>query len=176
MVASCDAHASVEVVDDGEDGGGELQRHPVGGDEAGQRDEDDEDGVEPVDVLVPVAPGHGQVGNVHLLGIVLGVRPQRHIVGCAIWERCRLDLCGRGCGFGHVERRPFGVPFRVEEEEYQCEDGEWRLTQREEDGESRRREKRLCFKKRRVSEEGRTRGAIERGGGGRGVRSKKWMI
>lgn len=153
-----------------------MQRHPVGGDKAGQRDEDDEDGVEPVDVLVPVAPGHGQVGNVHLLGIVLGAGPQRHIVGCAIWESCRLDLCGRGCGFGHVERRPFGVPFRVEEEEYQCEDEEWRLTQGEEDGEAEEERRGFVLKSVESRRKG-GQGELSRGAEGEGgVRSKKWMI
>ena len=61
MVAGSDTEASVEVVDDGEDGRVEAKRNPVGGDEASQGDEDDEDGVEPVDVLVPVGPGHGQL-------------------------------------------------------------------------------------------------------------------
>lgn len=61
MVASSDAETGVEVVDDSEDGRVEAKRNPVGGDEASQGDEDDEDGVEPVDVLVPVGPGHGQL-------------------------------------------------------------------------------------------------------------------
>lgn len=78
-----------------------MQRDPVGRDEAGQRDEDDEDGVEPVDVLVPVAPGHGLVGDMDLLGVVLGAGSQRHIVGCAVWEGGRRGLCGRGRWLGH---------------------------------------------------------------------------
>lgn len=60
-LTSCDSQTGVEVVDDGEDGRGQLERHPVGGDEAQQGDEDDEGGVEPVDVLVPVAPGNGRL-------------------------------------------------------------------------------------------------------------------
>ena len=69
MVASCDTEAGVEVVDDGEDGGLEVERYPVAGHEAQDGDNDDEGGVQPVDLLVPVAPGRWLVGNVNLLGI-----------------------------------------------------------------------------------------------------------
>lgn len=56
---SCDTHSGHEVVDDGPDSRLPLQRGPVGGDAAVEGDADDEDDIEPVDVLVPVLAGHG---------------------------------------------------------------------------------------------------------------------
>lgn len=70
MVAGRNAQTGPVVVDDGPDGGLQLQRRPVGRDEAAQGNEDDEGDIEPVDVLVPVGPRDGQVGDVWLLGIV----------------------------------------------------------------------------------------------------------
>lgn len=90
-----DSETSVEVVDDGEDGGIELDRDPVGGDEANHGNDDDEGGVEPVDVLVPVGPGHGRVGNVHLVEVV-SASAQRLVVGSAI--RKGSGSLGRGRG------------------------------------------------------------------------------
>lgn len=59
----------MEVVGQGEDGGAELEGHPVRGDEAHERHDDDEVRVDPVDVLPPVAPRHGRLRDVWLLGI-----------------------------------------------------------------------------------------------------------
>ena len=56
VVACSDAEASEEVVGDGEVQSLHLERDPVGGNTAGQGDEDDESGVQPVDVLIPVGP------------------------------------------------------------------------------------------------------------------------
>lgn len=50
----CDPEPCAVVVDDGPDGGLELQRRPEGLDCPVQRDTDDEDDVQPVDMLVPV--------------------------------------------------------------------------------------------------------------------------
>lgn len=79
-LTSGDTEASVEVVDHGEDGGVELHGDPVRRDEAHERHDDDEVGVDPVDVLVPVAPCHGGLGNVRLLHIV-ALGPQGDVLG-----------------------------------------------------------------------------------------------
>lgn len=50
-----------QLTDNSPDGSLELQRHPVGRDETEDGDEDDEGGAKPVDVLVPVLPGHRQL-------------------------------------------------------------------------------------------------------------------
>lgn len=54
MIASSNTKARVEVVDDSKDGSIKLQRNPVRRDEAGQGDEDDKGGIQPIDMLVPV--------------------------------------------------------------------------------------------------------------------------
>jgi hypothetical protein len=51
-----DTETGEEVVGDGKDGRLVLQLDPVRGDQADERDEDNEGRVEPVDVLVPVGP------------------------------------------------------------------------------------------------------------------------
>ena len=93
-LTSSDSKTGVEVVDDGEDEGLEVERHPVGGDEAEKRHEHDEGGVEPVDMLVPVGPGHGGVGDVNLLGVDLLAGAQRLVLRGAIRES--RGLVGRG--------------------------------------------------------------------------------
>jgi hypothetical protein len=65
---SGNAHARHEVVDDGPETGSPLQRRGIGGDEAIDRHEDDEDNIEPVDMVVPVGTGDGLVGDVLFLG------------------------------------------------------------------------------------------------------------
>ena len=47
-----DSETGKVVVNDREDESLGLERHPVGRDETGERNEDDEGGVEPVDMLV----------------------------------------------------------------------------------------------------------------------------
>jgi len=59
-----DAETGPKVVQDGKDGRLELQVDPVRRDQADQGDKDDEGGVEPVDVLVPVADRDGLLGDV----------------------------------------------------------------------------------------------------------------
>ena len=84
MLTCRDSQARVEVVDDGEDGRLPLEGYPIRGNETHQRQEDDERGTQPIDVLVPVAPCHGLLRDVRLLGVVLVGRPQRLVVGGAI--------------------------------------------------------------------------------------------
>lgn len=78
----------MDVVEDGPESGIEAERNPVGGDEPDKGNDDDEGGVEPVDVLVKAAPGHGRVGNVHLglgsLDLGTSVASKGHIVLRAI--------------------------------------------------------------------------------------------
>ena len=97
-LTSCDAKTSVEVVDNRENGGIEVERNPVGGNEAQSWDNEDEGGVQPVDMLDPVAPSDGSIGNVNLLGIVGAAGPtKRFVFGSAIREGlCLYRLGGRG--------------------------------------------------------------------------------
>lgn len=60
---------SEEVVDDGPDGSLQLQWHPQGLNTTIDGNADDEEDVQPVDVLVPVGTGHLGVSDVHLLGV-----------------------------------------------------------------------------------------------------------
>lgn len=98
MITSSDSKAGVEVEDDGPDGGIEAERDPVGGDEAENGNDDDESGVEPVNVEVDVGPSHWSVGNVNRLGIILGVASERLVVGGPVRE-------GRGLLAGQRRRR-----------------------------------------------------------------------
>jgi hypothetical protein len=91
MVTGSDTETSVEVVKACPEGSVELERNPVGGDEADDGNDDDECGVEPIDMLVPVGPGYREVGNVRLValqGVDLGGRlaSKRNIVFGAIRE------------------------------------------------------------------------------------------
>lgn len=74
LVTSCDAEASVEVVNHRKDGRGTVQRIEVGGNEPHEWDDDDEEDAEPVDVLMPVAPGHGHVADMRSLGLFQQLR------------------------------------------------------------------------------------------------------
>jgi hypothetical protein len=77
----------VDVVEDSPESGLQLERNPVGGDEAHQGNENNKCCVEPVDVLGPVAPGHGSVGDVRLVGVLLSsAGSERDIVLGAIRE------------------------------------------------------------------------------------------
>lgn len=87
VVTSGDAKTGVEVVDDAEDGGVELEGNPVRGDETHHGDNDDEGGVEPVHMLVPVAPCYGGLRDVSGVDIFLRPSaPEGDIVGGAIRE------------------------------------------------------------------------------------------
>ncbi len=59
-----DTEAGKEVVQDGKDSRLVLQVDPVRRDQADQGDEDDEGGVEPVDVQEPVGGRDGLLGDV----------------------------------------------------------------------------------------------------------------
>ena len=83
MLTRCDTETGVEVVDDGKENRVRVGAHPVRRHEAHHRDDDDKEGVEPVDVAVEVSPRHRLLRDVRLLE-VLGAGPQRSIVGRAI--------------------------------------------------------------------------------------------
>lgn len=70
VVTSCDTEASGKVVEDGEDGGLEVERSPDGLDAAVDRNTHDEGDVQPVDMFVPVVFGYGSFGDVRFLGVV----------------------------------------------------------------------------------------------------------
>lgn len=82
---SGDTETSVEVVEYGKESRGGLQGSEVGTDETQDGHANDEVGVQPVDMLVPVAPGDGGLGDVRLLHIVAGLA-QRLVVGGPVWE------------------------------------------------------------------------------------------
>jgi hypothetical protein len=87
VVTSSDAETGVDVVEDSPESSLELERDPVGGDEAHQRNKHNKCCVEPVDVLGPVAPSHGSVGDVRLVDVLLGsAGSKRDIVLGAIRE------------------------------------------------------------------------------------------
>ena len=67
MLTCCDTQTGEEVVDDGPDGGLELQRDPEGLDAAVHGDTDDEGDVQPVDMLIPVLTGDGGISDMDLL-------------------------------------------------------------------------------------------------------------
>lgn len=69
MLTCGDTETSEEVVDDGPNGSLQLERHPERLDASVGRNANDEEHVQPVDVLVPVLTGHGGIGNVNLLRI-----------------------------------------------------------------------------------------------------------
>lgn len=72
MLTSSDANSSQKIVPNSKDGGLELQRDPVGVDEAVYRHEDDKGDVEPVDMLVPVRERDGSVCDMNGLLLVEG--------------------------------------------------------------------------------------------------------
>lgn len=93
LLTSCDTETSVEVIGDSKERGIEAKRNPVGGDEANGGNDNDHDRVEPVHVLVEVAPRHGRVGDVDLCGIIV-LFPQRLVFGRAIWKGRSLSSRG----------------------------------------------------------------------------------
>lgn len=104
VIACRDAHSGHEVVNDGPEGGLPVQGRPVGGDAPIEGNADDEDDIEPVDVLIPVLACHRQVGDVWFLGVMLGRDGGRGSSGgrrlLGVWR-------GRshGDGEGREERR-----------------------------------------------------------------------
>ena len=94
VVASGDTEASGEVEGDGPDGSLEVERCPVGSNETAHGNANDEDDIEPVDVLVPVLLCHRSLSDVRLLGVV-GLVPD---------ELLRERLGGSGRLAGEVGR------------------------------------------------------------------------
>jgi hypothetical protein len=74
MIASGDTHAGVEVIDDGPDGGSELQGGEHGPIAANYRDHDDEVNVEPVNMFPPIGPGDGEFSDVRFVSHGLAAR------------------------------------------------------------------------------------------------------
>lgn len=108
VVAGSDAETGPVVVENRPKERLQSQRSPEGGDTAHERDATNEENVEPVDVLVPVLAGHGIVGDVLLvrvvLGVAVGLRGLRH-GGRLVREELRLDslLAGDGLVRRHVD-------------------------------------------------------------------------
>jgi len=70
MVACCDPETGSEVIGDGPDCGRSTERSPESGNATDKRDADNQDNIEPVDVLVPVLSGHWRVGDMRLVWVV----------------------------------------------------------------------------------------------------------
>lgn len=73
---SRDAQSSEEIVENSPDSGTEPQRHPEGLDATVQGNSQDEKGVEPIDMFVPVTTGEGVSAMCTLPAMVsVGERP-----------------------------------------------------------------------------------------------------
>jgi hypothetical protein len=108
VVTSSDTETSVDIVEDSPESGLQLERNPVGGDEANQGNKNNKCCVEPVDVLRPVAPGHRSVGNVRLVDILLGATgSERDIVLGAI--RKWRGILARSSSCRHIDRVADGL-------------------------------------------------------------------
>jgi hypothetical protein len=71
VIASCDTETSHEVICYSPDGGLELERSPIGSNEAVDGNSNNQGDVEPIDMFVPIRLGDGLLGDVRFLGIVL---------------------------------------------------------------------------------------------------------
>lgn len=78
VIACCDAETGPKVVDEGPEEGWAVKGGGEGEEEAEEGEEDDGGCVDPVYVMVPVAPGHGLVADMWFFG-------------CSFW-----------CGHGHM--------------------------------------------------------------------------
>lgn len=99
MVARCDTEPGVEVIENSERGRLQGQRGEVGADAAHERNDDDEVGAQPIDVLVPVAPCYGIFGDVRLLQIILA-GSQRLVVLGAVERGIGNSNAHLGCAWG----------------------------------------------------------------------------
>ena len=102
-----DTEPGHEVVQNGPDGRLPVQRRPESHDAAHHGKKDDEGDVEPVDVLVPVGPGQGSLGDVRL-GAILSWPPasRRRLAGhVGQWLRSESRRT-RHCLTGAVGERP----------------------------------------------------------------------
>ena len=70
VITSSDAKASTKVVYDAEDRCLKSQLGPKSGHQPGERQADNQGSIEPIDVLVPILAGDGQIGDVWLFGVV----------------------------------------------------------------------------------------------------------
>lgn len=91
----CDAKAGVEVVNGRKSCGIWMKGDPIRRREPNGRDEDDKGGVEPVNLLVPVAPRKRHVLDMRLVD-VSSPTTEWLVVGCAI--RTHLFLASHGHG------------------------------------------------------------------------------
>lgn len=69
MHTCSNTQASEEVVHNRPDGSLELEGHPEGLNAPIDRDAENEEDVQPVDVLVPVVASHGGIGDMDLLSV-----------------------------------------------------------------------------------------------------------
>lgn len=106
-----------EVVGKGPESRLPLQRSPVCQDHAVQRDANDHDNIEPVDVLVPIGSGHGLLGDVRLLRVILwvadrlrrGGHGRRLLISRVRWFcHCRFEY--RHSGEGRKESKRSAGP------------------------------------------------------------------
>jgi hypothetical protein len=109
----CDTQSGEEVVNDRPDSSLELQRHPEGLDAPVQRNADDEEHIQPVDMLVPVVPRESSVGDMDFLdltsarpGSVCGLR--RHDAGVLYIQGLQQDT---GIRQGEEESTEMGCPL-----------------------------------------------------------------
>ena len=77
---SSNTQTGIKVVESGEERSVWVQGHIIGPDEAIEGNDDDKEGVQPIDVLEPVGPSEGLVANVRrlLLGHGRGQSSRRH--------------------------------------------------------------------------------------------------
>lgn len=86
-LTSSDAETRIEVVDYSPDGSIKVEGNPVRVDHANKGEEDNKCGVQPVNVLVQVFPGHRSIGNVnHGSGVLFISTTERNIVLGAVRE------------------------------------------------------------------------------------------
>lgn len=116
MVSSRDTQTRPEVVYDRPDGGLPAEGNPECRDAASKGKANDEENIEPVDVLVPIGTGNRKVGDVRLLRVGFGVvanwlRPARTRLGL----REVLGINGLHAGGGLMRH---GVWVGCKEEEW----------------------------------------------------------
>lgn len=119
VFTSSNCEATVEVVNKGPETCVEAERNPVRSDKSDQWNKNDQGRVEPVNVLVPVGPRHGEIGDVNFVlvdfDLGFGVASERDVVFRAVGEGggvlCGGSWCRHGGGVASVledERLPIG--------------------------------------------------------------------
>jgi hypothetical protein len=96
-----DTETSHEVVGKRPDCRLPLKRSPVCHDHTVQRDANDHDNIEPVDVLVPIGSSHGLLGDMRLLGVIFWVADRLRRRGGGSHVRRLLISGGRLRWFCH---------------------------------------------------------------------------